>query len=141
MTEENDRPQTLAQCINALEETYEFMLGYAAQGRDGDEEGPDPEIRRYLEKAVLALDGLDRVATEAVGEKDGDQAIFRPFIQVLADDAAKAGTALNMVAAQPVISSALIDNLNASAHLRALLTDLFLIDEALGGDASAGEEA
>jgi hypothetical protein len=33
------------------------------------------------------------------------------------------------VLAQPAISSQLIDNLNASIHLRALLTDLFLIDE------------
>ena len=31
--------------------------------------------------------------------------------------------------AQPSISSQLVDNLNASIHLRALLTDLFLIDE------------
>jgi hypothetical protein len=35
------------------------------------------------------------------------------------------------VQAQPSISSQLIDNLNASIHLRALLTDLFLIDEIL----------
>jgi hypothetical protein len=32
---------------------------------------------------------------------------------------------------QPAISSQLIDNLNASTHLRALLTDLFLIGEIL----------
>jgi hypothetical protein len=31
----------------------------------------------------------------------------------------------------PSISSQLIDNLNASIHLRALLTDLFLLDEIL----------
>ena len=44
------------------------------------------------------------------------------------------GTALaavQLVQAQPSISSQLIDNLNASIHLRALLTDLFLIDEIL----------
>jgi hypothetical protein len=35
------------------------------------------------------------------------------------------------VLAQPSISSQLIDNLNASIHVRALLTDLFLIDEIL----------
>jgi len=33
--------------------------------------------------------------------------------------------------AQPSISSQLVDNLNASIHVRALLTDLFLIDEIL----------
>ena len=35
--------------------------------------------------------------------------------------------------AQPSISSQLIDNLNASIHVRALLIDLFLIDEILKG--------
>jgi hypothetical protein len=36
-----------------------------------------------------------------------------------------------LVRAHPAIGSALVDNLNASIHLRALLTDLFLVDEAL----------
>jgi hypothetical protein len=39
--------------------------------------------------------------------------------------------AIDLVLAQPSISSQLIDNLNASSHLRALLTDLFLIGEIL----------
>ena len=39
--------------------------------------------------------------------------------------------ALQLVMAQPSISSQTIDNLNASIHVRALLTDLFLIDEIL----------
>jgi hypothetical protein len=34
---------------------------------------------------------------------------------------------------QRSISSQVVDNLNASIHLRALLTDLFLIDEVLKG--------
>ena len=40
-------------------------------------------------------------------------------------------TPLQLVLAQPAISSQMVDNLNASIHLRALLTDLFLIDEVL----------
>ena len=39
--------------------------------------------------------------------------------------------AMRLVLAQPSISSQLVDNLNASIHVRALLTDLFLIDEIL----------
>ena len=34
-----------------------------------------------------------------------------------------------MVISQKGISSQLVDNLNASIHVRALLTDVFLIDE------------
>ena len=44
-------------------------------------------------------------------------------------DARDSLAAIELVLAQPVISSQLIDNLNASIHLRALLTDLFLVDE------------
>ena len=44
-------------------------------------------------------------------------------------DAQDSLAALELVLAQPAISSQLIDNLNASIHLRALLTDLFLIGE------------
>jgi len=50
---------------------------------------------------------------------------------VLQRDAQDSLAALDLVLAQPAISSQLIDNLNASIHVRALLTDLFLIDEIL----------
>ena len=39
--------------------------------------------------------------------------------------------AIEIVLAQSIISSQLIDNLNASIHLRALLTDVFLFTEIL----------
>jgi len=46
-------------------------------------------------------------------------------------DAGAAGAAVRLALTMPSISSQLIDNLNASIHVRALLTDVFLIDEAL----------
>ena len=46
-------------------------------------------------------------------------------------DARDALAAVQLVQVQPSISSQLVDNLNASIHLRALLTDLFLLDEIL----------
>jgi hypothetical protein len=42
---------------------------------------------------------------------------------------------VRLVLAKSAISSQLIDNVNASIHLRALLTDLFIIDESLKGKA------
>ena len=53
------------------------------------------------------------------------------FLAVLDDDARDSLAAMELVLAQPSISSQLIDNLNASMHLRALLTDVFLIGEVL----------
>jgi hypothetical protein len=53
---------------------------------------------------------------------------YQAFIAVLDRDAQ---AALRLVLAQRSLSSQLVDNLNASIHLRTLLTDLFLIDEIL----------
>ena len=55
---------------------------------------------------------------------------WRADLDIVAADAERAGAALALVLAQPAIGSALIDNLNASIHLRSLLTDVFLIDSA-----------
>ena len=56
-------------------------------------------------------------------------AAYDNFITVLERDAKDAQACIQLVLAQPSISSQMVDNLNASIHLRALLTDLFLIDE------------
>ena len=56
---------------------------------------------------------------------------YDAFCAVLARDASDSLAAVDLVLAQPSISSQLVDNLNASSHLRALLTDLFLLGEIL----------
>ena len=109
--------------MEAIEETYEFMLAYAAQGRRTEEDKSSAGIRTYLQRAEGAL------AVIAAAQLPGDAA--QKFLDVVRGDAIKAGAALRLVLAQPNISSQLVDNLNASIHLRALLTDLFLLDEAL----------
>ena len=55
------------------------------------------------------------------------------FLDVLDRDARDSLAAMELVLAQPAISSQLIDNLNASMHLRALLTDVFLLGDVLRG--------
>jgi hypothetical protein len=103
--------------VQIIEECYEFMLAYAAQGvADG------VEIREYLARAAQALKGVTAAARDELDS---------PFLATLDRDAADSLAAIELVLAQPAISSQLIDNLNASIHLRALLTDLFLIDEVL----------
>ena len=56
---------------------------------------------------------------------------YHAFLDVLDRDARDSMAAIELVLVQPGISSQLVDNLNASIHLRALLTDLFLVDEVL----------
>ena len=113
---------------NAIEECYEFMLAYAAQGLPGDAGSQSGgELREYLKRAVEALMGLSAAASAAGA---GDER-YKAFLAVLDRDAEAALAAVQLVQAQPSISSQLVDNLNASIHLRALLTDLFLLDEIL----------
>ena len=53
--------------------------------------------------------------------------------QGLDHDTVNARAAVRLVLSLPAISSQVVDNLNASTHLRAVLTDLFLLDEVLKG--------
>jgi len=111
----------LLERCDAIEECYEFMLAYAAQGLPSDE--TSPRVREFLSRAVSALHGLAESCRAAVKSS--------AFLAVLDRDARDSLAALELVLAQPAISSQLIDNLNASIHLRALLTDLFLLGEIL----------
>jgi hypothetical protein len=118
---------------DTLEECYEFMLAYAGQGLPSDQGSrPGSQIREFLQRAAKALTGLAESCTIAVREQQSDSAgRYQAFITMLDRDAHDSLAALEMVLAQPDISSQLIDNLNASIHLRALLTDLFLVGEVL----------
>jgi hypothetical protein len=114
---------------DAIEECYEFMLAYAGQGVTGDEES---EVRRFLQRAAAALSDLVESCTEALTQAGVNRLDpYQRFLSVLDSDSQSSLAAIEIVLAQPVISSQLIDNLNASIHLRALLTDLFLIAEIL----------
>ena len=119
--------------INTIEEAYEFFLAYASQGLSSDlENDTGRQAREYLKKADAALSGLPGVITRYVAERAlQPTAPYDQFVDVVAHDAKHAQAAIQLVLAQPAISSQMVDNLNASIHLRALLTDLFLIDEVL----------
>jgi hypothetical protein len=126
-------PASFAERCNAIEECYEFMLAYAGQGLPSDEGSQaGGQLREFLGRAVDALTGMTESCAEAVEEGELEPAgKYGAFIAVLDRDAKDSLAALELVLAQPAISSQLIDNLNASIHLRALLTDLFLIGEIL----------
>jgi hypothetical protein len=125
--------EDLAQRIEAIETGYEFMLAYAAQGRETDKgAGSGRNVREYLDRMVAALDGLGAVASQSAAAIDPQlPKAGQAFFTAMDNDARIALAALKLVLARADISSQLIDNLNASIHLRALLTDLFVVDEAL----------
>jgi hypothetical protein len=89
-------------------------------------------LRELLRGAVAAPTGLAETYAAAVRDQGAQSSEkYQAFLNVLDRDARDSLAALELVLAQPSLSSQLIDNLNASIHLRALLTDLFLIDEIL----------
>jgi hypothetical protein len=118
---------------DTIEECYEFMLAYAGQGLPSDEGSQSGgQIRDFLHRAVNALTGLAESCAQALEEQERRPVDKYPaFLLVLDRDARDSLAAFDMVLAQPSISSQLIDNLNASIHVRALLTDLFLVGEIL----------
>lgn len=123
-------PTDLSQRIDTIERGYEYLLAYAAQGRQ-DDTGSD--ARPTLERMYAALDGIAALAAEALTQKAAGRYDTAPFFEAFTRDASTARGAIGLVLNRTAISSLLVDNLNASVHLRALLTDVFLVEQALRG--------
>jgi hypothetical protein len=112
--------------IETIERGYEYLLAYAAQGRQDD---AGTELRATLTAMHEALAGLaDALQPSFAGlpaaSGSGD------FLDAVARDVAVARGAIGLVLSRQRIASLLVDNLNASVHLRAMLTDLFLLEQA-----------
>ena len=122
-----------ARC-DAIEECYEFMLAYAAQGIVDDRESRSgSQLRELLSRAVDAASGLpEAYAATIVAVGCQPEQTYKDFLDVLDADVRKALAAMRLVLVQPRLSSQLVDNLNASHHVRTLLTDVFLLDAVLG---------
>ncbi len=116
-------------------------------------------MRSYLRGFEEALDGLDEAFRRRLleGGADGTAGSAEPgdgagpapgagtdnapgadpdavdaALDVLRRDAEASRALVRLVAAQASVSSQLIDNLNASIHVRALLTDVFVLGELVG---------
>jgi hypothetical protein len=126
-------PTDIQERCDTIEACYEFTLSYAAQGLPTDDGSPSgKQLRDHLTRAAEALHGIEASCVAAVKQEQLSPVDrYQAFFAVLARDAQSSAAAIELVLAQPAISSQLIDNLNASMHLRALLTDLFLITEIL----------
>ena len=123
--------------VDVVEETYEFCLAYAAKGVNQQMAAAnDRLVRERLEKMAATLEQLPAsflALAEERGSESGDR--YQAFIEVMQRDSAAGLAAVQLVLAQPGITSQMVDNLNGMIHLRALLTDVFLLDEILRPDA------
>lgn len=123
----------ISERCNTIEETYEFMLAYAAQGLPSEEGSKSgAQIREFLNRAVKAICGLTESCAITIKQNNFEPTErYEAFLAVVERDARDSLAAFELVLAQPSITSQLIDNLNSSIHLRALLTDLFLLSDIL----------
>jgi hypothetical protein len=121
--------------IDAIEESYEYFLAFAAQGLSTDQGSKSgAPLREFMKKIERALDGMgDAFQQVVVSEKLEPRGVWDEMIRVLEHDANDALAAVRLVSSRQAISSQLVDNLNANIHLRALLTDLFLVDDLIDG--------
>lgn len=123
--------EELSRRADAIEGGYEMMLAYAAQGLPSDQGAANSsQLREHLQRFETALTGLAqtyRDCATALGVGPADA--LNNFLKVLESDAAATQAALRLALGQPGISSQMIDNINASIHVRALLTDVFVVDE------------
>ncbi len=121
-----------ASAVEVIEAGYEFTLAYAAQGFEAGQPGQhEADVRRHLEDMSEALESLSGYARTAAKARDGLAETGQFFLDTLERDAARAAGVVGLVLARQGISSQLIDNFNASNHIRTILTDVFLFDEAL----------
>jgi hypothetical protein len=123
----------LAQRIDVIERGYEYLLAYAAQGRQDDAGTELRETLGRMHESLTHMQGSLRAALAELPESAG----VSHFTDAVERDVQVARGAIGMVLSRERIASLLVDNLNASVHVRALLTDLFLIEQALKSTARA----
>ena len=116
----------LAARIETIERGYEYLLAYAAQGRQDD---AGTELRATLSAMHGALTGLAGVVHSTFAGLPAASGAA-DFLAAVERDVAVARGAIGIVLSRRHIASLLVDNLNACVHLRALLTDLFLLEQA-----------
>lgn len=120
--------ETIRAHIERIEEAYEFMLAYAAQGRSDEGAGPDgAHIRTFLSQ-------FDAAATAIMGELDtvpGADDEASVFLAALKADSAIVTSVLRSMLARDGITSEVVDNANGLIAVRSYLTGLFFLDKAL----------
>jgi hypothetical protein len=122
-----EQAAAMREAFDTIEESYEFMLAYAAQGRKREtEEGAgESQIRQYLKRLSGSLDALEAAAQSGFGEAGGD------FAARFLSDLGVMRSVVGLLLTQPSISSDMVDNTNALVAVRAFLTDIFFIDQAV----------
>lgn len=122
----------IRQNIEIVEEAYEFMLAYAAQGRSEEGAGPDgAHIRTFLQRFAEAAGAMrSQAETVMAGGKSDGGALLDSFQR----DSDIVLSVLHLLLGRDNISSEMVDNTNGLIVMRSYLTTLFFIDKAIIAD-------
>ena len=127
-------PAAIRQNIEIVEEAYEFMLAYAAQGRMDEGAGADgAHIRTFLGRfAEAAADMSTQTEALMAGENSDGGALLDSFRR----DSDTILSILRLLLARDNISSEMVDNTNGLIVMRSYLTTLFFIDKVIVVDSN-----
>lgn len=118
----------IRQNIETVEEAYEYMLAYAAQGRAEEGAGADgAQIRTFLRQYSVAVDAIIE-ALDSIVESNAEAGIF---VKNFRSESETMASVLNIMLARDNISSEVVDNANGLISVRAYLTSLFFMDKAI----------
>lgn len=119
---------SVREAIDQIEEAYEFMLAYAAQGRTNEAETEgESQIRGFLKRFRTSLETVSAAIPQLIGDGSAGTA----FAERFNNDVAVMKSVLELILEKSSISSDMIDNTNGLIATRALLTDLFFVDQVL----------
>ena len=115
---------------NAVPPDYRARIGAALVLRPRTFVANCRDIADFYGHVTAMAAHYDRIGAPTENLEPADA--FRAYASVVRRDAEATLAAVELVRSREAVSSQLVDNLNASIHVRALLTDLFLVDDLLG---------
>ncbi|MEE2746131.1 MAG: hypothetical protein VX617_04525 [Pseudomonadota bacterium] len=114
--------------IEKVEEAYEYMLAYAAQGRADEGEGAEgTQIRIFIKQFLAAVE----VLSEALAGLSKTSVDLNTYISGFNRESDIMASILKIILANDNISSEVIDNANGLISVRSYLTSLFFIDKSI----------
>lgn len=117
--------------IEAAEEAYEFLISYAGRGLDRNQPpGTTEEVRDALEKLDAAMAEGHEAAMAVADQHDlAGEEHYRGMLGTMGEEVAEARTVVSLIAAQEVVTSAQVDNMNGMSVFQSVMMKFFFLDE------------
>ena len=117
--------------IESAEEAYEFLISYAGRGLDREQPaGTSEEVRTYLEQLDAAMAGGHEAALAVADEHDVDgEEHYRGLLATMGEEVEEARTVVSLLAAQEVVTSAQVDDMNGMSVFQSVMMKFFFLDE------------